>query len=57
MQTTTSPDPLIPFALCVNGTAGGRLDVVFKPLAFNDGYNLTGCRDVVLEMNFTGSVS
>jgi len=56
VQTTTT-QPLSPWALCINGTAGGRQDVVFKPLAFNDGYNLTGCNDVVLEMIFDGNVT
>ncbi|KAF8155387.1 hypothetical protein B0H34DRAFT_859808 [Crassisporium funariophilum] len=46
------PSPFIPFALCSNLTAGGRLDVVFKTLTYQAGYNLTGCRDVVLELNY-----
>jgi len=41
-----------PWALCSNLTAGGRLDVVFKPLLFGVGLNVTDCRDVVLSLQF-----
>ena len=38
-------------------TAGGRLDIVYKPLITVPGYNLTGCRDVMLEMDFNVTVN
>ena len=45
-------DPTIPWALCSNGTANGRLDIVFKQLLLQPGFNLTNCRDVGLQMIF-----
>ncbi|KAF8194630.1 WSC domain-containing protein [Pholiota molesta] len=47
-QTTIQLDMFAPFALCVNNTASGRLDVVFKGLQDQLGFNLSGCRDIVL---------
>ncbi|KAF8959587.1 hypothetical protein BDZ97DRAFT_1922762 [Flammula alnicola] len=43
-------DPLAPWALCSNNTAEGRLDVVWKGVQDQPGYNLTNCRDVVLKV-------
>ncbi|KDR69000.1 hypothetical protein GALMADRAFT_145744 [Galerina marginata CBS 339.88] len=43
-------DPTRPWALCSNGTANGRLDIVFKQLLFLPIYNLTNCRDVELQL-------
>ncbi|KAF8955989.1 hypothetical protein BDZ97DRAFT_2063223 [Flammula alnicola] len=45
-------NPARPWALCANGTAFGRLDVVYKELIFVPGFNLTNCRDVELLMTF-----
>ncbi|KAF8194584.1 WSC domain-containing protein [Pholiota molesta] len=41
-------DVFAPFALCVNNTASGRMDVVYKGLQEQLGFDLSGCRDIVL---------
>ncbi|KDR79574.1 hypothetical protein GALMADRAFT_223731 [Galerina marginata CBS 339.88] len=43
-------DPTIPWALCSNGTANNRMDIVFKQFLLAPGFNLTNCRDVELQM-------
>ncbi|KAF8174212.1 hypothetical protein BJ912DRAFT_931621 [Pholiota molesta] len=47
-QTATQLDVFAPFTLCANNTASGRLDVVFKGLQDQLGFDLSGCRDIVL---------
>ena len=39
------------WALCTNTTAGGRVDVVFSPIATSPHYSLSGCQNVVLQMS------
>ena len=38
------------WALCTNTTAGGRVDIVYSPIATSPDYSLSGCQNVVLQM-------
>lgn len=54
---TFNPKNFISFSLCSNMTAGGRLDIVYRPLSFmTELYNLSNCKDVILEMDYNVTV-
>jgi len=38
------------WALCTNTTAGGRVDVVYSPIANHPNYDLAECQDVYIQM-------